>query len=292
MSVIGSLQKKNLLNLDSHKFASENSVFEGITGSFAYGMSGNASDIDLISICIPPVDMVFPHTTGYIDGFGPRPQNFEVFQKHHIIDTSKQKEYDVTIYSIVKFFNLAYDNNPNIIDILFLPDRCITFQNEIGKLIRQNRHLFLSKKCFYKFIGYAYSQLNKIGSTRKREELVEEFGYDVKFASHTLRLALQAEQILNEHTLDLEKNSEILKSVRRGEWKLEEIQSWFKEKEASLNKLYETSTLRYSPAFNEIKTLLVNCLEMQYGDLSSVYKHEYDGSIHRKYMEIVKIINS
>jgi hypothetical protein len=97
---------------------------------------------------------------------------------------------------------------------------------------------------------------------------------------------------LNEHTLDLEKNSEILKSVRRGEWKLEEIQSWFKEKEASLNKLYETSTLRYSPAFDEIKTLLVNCLEMQYGDLSSVYKHEYDGSIHRKYMEIVKIINS
>ena len=156
MSIIRSIQKRKLVNLDSTPYASDNLILEGITGSVAYGMSGDASDVDLIGICIPPIDIVFPHTTGYIQGFGPPPQKFEVTQQHHIKDTDKNKEYDMTIYSIVKFFDLAYDNNPNILDVLFLPERCVTFQTEIGKLIRQNRCLFLSKKCFYKFIVIIY----------------------------------------------------------------------------------------------------------------------------------------
>ena len=113
----------------------------------------------------------------------------------------------------------------------------------------------------------------------------------MKFASHTIRLALQAEQILNEHDLDLERNSEILKSVRRGDWTLDQVKEWFKNKEADLNKLYTDSTLRYSPAFTEIKNLLLTCLESHYGDLSKFYNSASDLTIQRKYAQILKVIN-
>jgi hypothetical protein len=67
--------------------------------------------------------------------------------------------------------------------------------------------------------------------------------------------------------LDLERNSEILKSVRRGDWSLEEGKAWFSEKEKSLETLYAKCTLPATPDVNAIKRLLLECLETHYGSL-------------------------
>ena len=190
-----------------------------------------------------------------------------------------QKEYDIQIFNIVKFFQLLMDNNPNIIDSVYTPDRCILHMNEIGKLVRANRDLFIHKGCYAKLKGYAYSQLKKIGmkanaSNPKRQASIELFGYDVKFAYHVIRLLDECEQLMATGTLDLEKNREQLKSIRRGEWKLEEIHDYFNKKESDLETLYTTSKLPYSPPEKDIKNLLMQCLEIQYGDLSAVIQKE------------------
>jgi RNA repair pathway DNA polymerase beta family len=50
-----------------------------------------------------------------VPGFGTPKPRFEQFQEHHIHDhdalTGKGRTYDLTIYGIVKFFNLAQELN-------------------------------------------------------------------------------------------------------------------------------------------------------------------------------------
>ena len=70
--------------------------------------------------------------------------------------------YDVTVYAITKYFRLLMENNPNIIDSLYVPDNCVLYASAVGKLLRERRQLFLHKGCWTKFKGYAYGQMHKI----------------------------------------------------------------------------------------------------------------------------------
>jgi hypothetical protein len=160
------------------------------------------------------------------------------------------------------------DNNPNMVDALFVPRRCVLYTTELGEKVRENRRLFLSKKCWHKFKGYAYSQLHKMeikDPEGKRKEMVEKFGFDVKFAYHVVRLMLEIEQILQEGDLDLERNREQLKAIRRGEVSKEEIRRFFELKEKDLETLYINSTaIPYAPPEDKIKKFLIECLEMHF----------------------------
>jgi len=130
-----------------------------IMGSFAYGVSSDTSDMDVYGFCIPPKDIVFPHTIGHIEGFGKQIKRFEVFQQHHI--QFKEKEYDLAIYNIVKYYQLCMENNPNMIDSLFTPIYCVLHQSQMGEYTRQHRQDFLHKGSFHKLKGYAFSQIQK-----------------------------------------------------------------------------------------------------------------------------------
>lgn len=105
--------------------------------------------------------------------------------------------------------------------------------------------------------------------------MVEQYGYDVKFAYHVVRLLDEVEQIMMEGDIDLMRNREQLKSIRRGDWKLEDIEDYFNRKEKDLEKLYITSKLQHSPDEEAIKQLLLNCLEQYYGSLE---KSEIDNN--------------
>lgn len=161
-SVIQQLQKRGLC--DAPKWLGQNVHYETVMGSIAYGVSTDDSDEDLYSFCIPPKDMVFPHLAGKIYGFDDNFNIFEQFQQHHIHDKESRKEYDIQCFSIIKFFRLLMDNNPNMIDALFTPTRCIRHITRIGQEIRDKRDLFLHKGCWAKFKGYAYSQMHKINT--------------------------------------------------------------------------------------------------------------------------------
>ena len=180
-------------------------------------------------------------------------------------------EYDFQIFSIVKYFDLLMRNNPTVIDSLFVPYNCIIHCTAVGNLIRENRKLFLSKECFTKFKGYAFSQLHKMQTKDpkgKRKEIREKYGYDTKYAVHLVRLLGECEQILMHGDLDIQQNNEHLKAIRRGEVAEAEVYKWFKEKEPVLEKLFVESKLREKANEDEIKALLLKCLEHHYGNLS------------------------
>jgi len=274
-SIIDSLASKQLVTPPG--FLRANVQYEVLMGSVAYGVSTDTSDMDIYGFCIPPKNIVFPHLNGEIMGFGKQHERFEQWQQHHIKDVSAKKEYDFSIYSIVKYFQLCMQNNPNMIDSLFVPRRCILHSTAVGELVRENRKLFLHKGAWHKFKGYAYSQVHKMriknpepGSTRY--EMVQKYGYDLKFAYHVVRLLNEIEQILTEHDLDLERNREQLKAIRRGEWTQEQIIDYFETREKDLESLYTSSSLPHSPDEEKIKGLLLQCLEHHYGSLGDTIK--------------------
>lgn len=253
----------------------DNAAFLTQMGSIAYGCSQDASDIDIYGFCLPPLGLVFPWIAGEIPGFGTQIQRFQQWQEHHIQDSSARKEYDISVYGLVRYVQLCMENNPNMIDSLFTPRRCVLHSTSMAELLIENRRLFLHKGAMHKLRGYAYSQLSKIenksnSSNPKRQADIAEHGFDTKFGMHLVRLCLQAEQILNEHDLDLERNREILKSIRRGEWELERLKEYFYQKEKALEEAYAKSTLREYPDEAAIKALLVKCLEHHYGKLDNV----------------------
>ena len=122
----------------------------------------------------PEKNMVFPQLVGHIEGFGKQKKRFEQYQQHHIKSKDDNKEYDITIYSIVKYFQLCMDNNPNMVDSLFVPRRCVLYTTAIGEHVRENRKLFLHKGCFHKFKGYAYSQINKLKNKNIQNFIIQD----------------------------------------------------------------------------------------------------------------------
>jgi hypothetical protein len=137
----------------------------------------------------------------------------------------------------------------------------------------------LHKGAWIKFKGYAYSQLAQIrektsAQNPKRAASIAKHGYDLKYAVHLVRLLAEVEQILIEGDLDIERNREQLKAVRRGEWTLTQVEDYFTFKERSLEDAYIKSTLPTGPDEERVKTILLECLEMHYGNLdSAVTRH-------------------
>lgn len=272
-STVAMLHERGLINPPG--FVVSNTMYETIMGSVAYGVSSDTSDIDLYGWAIPPKDVVFPHLRGEIFGFGRQVQRFEQYQQHHIAYPDALgghgRTYDVTIYSIVKYFQLCMEGNPNMTDSLFVPHNCVLHCTPIGQMVRENRRLFLHKGCWPKFKGYAYSMVHKMSTKNPigaRRELIEQYGYDTKYAYNVVRLLCEVEQILAEGDLDLQRNREQLKAIRRGEWSEAKIVEYFTTKERELEALYTASTLPWGPDEGAIKQLLLDCLEAHYGSLS------------------------
>jgi predicted nucleotidyltransferase len=116
-------------------------------GSHAYGLNTATSDLDIKGIAIPP--------RRYFTGFVNR---FEQAETH---------DPDLTIYDIRKFFALAADCNPNIIEILWTAPDCHLYVSPIGEQIIACRDWFLSRKAKYTFSGYAIAQLKRIKTHRR-----------------------------------------------------------------------------------------------------------------------------
>lgn len=129
------------------KYVEDHIIFECIVGSQAYGTNNKFSDFDYSGVMIPGYE--------YFLGF----KKVEQFQGY--------KNVDKTIYEIRKALTLVADNNPNMLDLLYTPQRCIVKSTKFWEKILENRSLFLSKRVRYTFSGYAIAQLRRIKTHRK-----------------------------------------------------------------------------------------------------------------------------
>jgi len=113
-----------------------------------------------------------------------------------------------------------------------------------------------------------YHRLYQRGvASSKRFESVKIHQADTKFLYHTVRLLNEAEQILLEGDLDLQRNREQLKSIRRGEWTQQQILDYFEKKRIDLESIRAKSSLPPGPDMPYLRDLLLRCLEAHYGSL-------------------------
>jgi hypothetical protein len=157
------------------------------------------------------------------------------------------------VYEVRKFIRLATECNPNILDVLFSRDEEVRLMTPLGKLLRDNRQLFISARAKHSYSGYAVAQLKRLendrgnktfktGRGQNRSDLTATYGYDTKYAAHLVRLLRMSHEIMKTGKVNVWRggiDADELVAIRHGAWKYEDVVSWALEQDAALTELYE-----------------------------------------------------
>lgn len=291
MHLAAKLEQENIIK--PPKWLTTNIFYLTYVGSHSTGTATKDSDYDVYGFAIPPKNIIF--RINEIPDFDREVERFNQYQESHL--KYNDKEYDLTIYSICKYFRLCADANPNMVSSIFTPRACVIHTSNIAERVRQNRKLFLSKKIYYTYKNYAASQLHKMTSKEitpisKRMELREKFGLDTKFGMNVVRLMLECGQILETGDLDLTRDSEILKEIRRGEWTEQRIKDWFSNYEKHIDKLFvENNEIPVKIQEKEIRKLLLGCLEEHYGSIKEFINQDKNLDTLKEIKSIIGKLN-
>lgn len=129
-----------------------NTIFLMMRGSQAYGTNLPDSDIDYGGICMPNRDVLF---------------GIDKFEQEENWADDAGKKVDKSIYVFNKAIFLLSKNNPNMLDYLFAPDRCILKSSKTMNTIQKHSDLFISKETKGSFLGYAMGQLSRLETHRR-----------------------------------------------------------------------------------------------------------------------------
>jgi len=131
----------NLQQIEPYK------IFEVVAGSHAYGTSTPESDRDLRGIFVMP------------------PEHF--LSLHNPVQQVSDEKNDITFYELRRYFELAMKCNPNIIELLWTPEDCIVLADPVAQHLIANRDIFVSKRAYHTFSGYAYAQIKRAKGQNK-----------------------------------------------------------------------------------------------------------------------------
>jgi len=161
-------------------------VLSGLCGSHVHGTyippleQYGTDDVDVFQI--------IAHPRVHYLGLAFYRRAMEAYQTHG-------ESLDIVVHELVKFVHLAAQGNPNVNMYLWLQPEEYLSVGAAGKVLLDNRDVFLSQRMFVAFGGYAYAQLKKMTAGErlgymgaKRKLLMEQHGYDIKNAAHCIRL--------------------------------------------------------------------------------------------------------
>jgi uncharacterized protein len=242
-----------LLNDDvSHRAVAEhNTILRGLVGSTVHGLVlGGTDDRDEMGVCIEP--------RRYVVGFG----KFEQWVYRSAADRegyegarSRAGDLDLTIYGLRKWARLALQGNPTVLLLLYLPDDALVIRTDVGQQLQKLAPAFASRHAGKRFLGYLEAQKQRLVGERgqrdvNRTDLIEQFGYDTKYAMHMLRLGHQGVEFLESGRLTLPMREPVrshLMDVRRGRGDLADVLEECTQLELRLASLLDSSPLPAEP---------------------------------------------
>ena len=124
-----------------------------------------------------------------------------------------------------------------------------------------NPHVHIGDVCFEAgvYVKKARALIkDRLDKFTNRKELIHQYGYDLKYSSHLIRLLHEGIELLNTGQIKfpLACADEIL-SIRRGERTLEQVIKRAEELENQCRKSFESSHLPAKPRFNEINDFVI-----------------------------------
>jgi predicted nucleotidyltransferase len=250
------IKLRNCSQEDLQELLPDNVILLGYRGSIAHGMymdpmrPEGVDDKDIMGVAIAPKSVYLG-----LDKFE---------QKER-----KLREWDSVVYELTKFVRLLEGCNPNVLSLLWLQPNHYIYHDAWGDVLVANRNLFVSRKIYHSFTGYAYAQLKRMTHSsfegymgEKRKSLVEKFGYDTKNAAHCIRLLRMGIEFLKEGELFVHRqDAPQLMEIKLGKWTLEQVQAeadhLFKRAESA----YDSCNLPKSPDHDKINEMVINMLE-------------------------------
>lgn len=237
--------------MDAPEIAKNGLIFRTLAGSRLYGIHNDDSDYDYLGCCIEPKS----HVIGL--------QSFEQWVKGDATET---------IYSLRKLCRLMLKGNPTVTELLWSPERFWTIKHPLGISLVEMRSKFLSKRTLRSYLGYMNEQIARLKGERgqkniKRADLVELYGYDTKYASHIIRLAIQATVLGRTGRIQLpldEKHRAICIAIRNGRWKLEHVLILVDNHRREIEKLISTSHLPDDPDVEGVERWLIDAYEEEW----------------------------
>jgi len=156
----GPIKLRNLDQQQIEELLPDNLILLGYRGSIAHNMyipqndPNSIDDKDVMGVYVGPIEHYL--------GFGRE----EV--KERFIG-----EWDAVSYEIRKFVGLLLKCNPNVLSMLWVPERHIIYMHDLGRYLRENRSLFVSRQAYHSFNGYAYGQFKRMTHLNReaREEM-------------------------------------------------------------------------------------------------------------------------
>lgn len=125
-------------------------TFLTLGGSYSYGTNVETSDVDVRGCALnTPSDLL---------GL----TNFE-----QVVHT----QTDTTVYSFNKLIKLLLNCNPNTIEMLGCKPEHYFLLTDTGRMMIENRKLFMSKRAVHSFGGYATQQLRRLENALARDKM-------------------------------------------------------------------------------------------------------------------------
>lgn len=238
----------------------DHEVLRSVVGSGVHGIAiPGTDDHDEMGVYIETPDNVFAVSDYYIS-----PRTGEVKQRRmdytartqHEGQRSEHGDTDLVVYSLRKYLQLAIKGNPTAMLPLWAPESDVIVNTDIGNELRQNRHWFMSEYAVERFLGYMHAQHERMLGRGKqnrvpsRPELIEKYGWDVKYGSHALRLAYEGWEIAAEGRLTLpmsHRDRERVLEVKTGQVPRSEVSAEIADIEASIRALLGTDRIAVPP---------------------------------------------
>ena len=122
-------------------------IMECRSGSHAYGTSTPESDVDIRGVFVQPLEDIL---------------------KGGFVEQVSDEKNDVTFYELGRFVELLIGNNPNISELISIPEDCIIFKHPQFKKLEDLKPQILTKKVRWTFAGYAIDQIKKARGLNKK----------------------------------------------------------------------------------------------------------------------------
>jgi hypothetical protein len=193
-------------------------ILRTVVGSGVHGIAiAGTDDHDEMGVYVEPPQ----HVIGVY-----RPATHYVWRTQPEGARSGPGDTDLVMYSLRRYLQLATVGNPTALLPLYAPASAVLVCRPLGEQLRALAPAVLSQQAVHRFLGYLNGQRDRLlGLGRRsrvpnRPELVARYGYDVKYASHALRLAYQGLEIVRDGRLTLpmpDRERERVLRVKRGE---------------------------------------------------------------------------
>ncbi|WP_230421387.1 nucleotidyltransferase domain-containing protein [Actinomadura soli] len=211
----------------------DHTILSVVTGSRAYGLATDGSDVDRRGVYAAPAPLFWRFTKPPTHLDGPLPEQFS--------------------WELERFCELALDANPTVLECLWSP--LVEKVTPEGEELLAVRRAFLSRRVHRTFLRYAQAQFRKLEGDLRNGGAPR-----WKHVMHMLRLLVSGAHLVRhgEPRVDVGDLRDRLLAVRRGEVGWDEIEAWRAALTADLDAAADRSPLPPEPDRAAVEDLLIS----------------------------------